>query len=1004
MVAFASTVLTTTQYHDPRALIVEGMVSGTDAFTGIELTMGGSTTPAVLSEPAPTWPFTRTWTSTHLLPEGPLPDGVTQPAVATARLEGKRTASTRANLTLDVVPPAAVDLTLTENGSPLAPNAIVRTVAPELALSWTASQDGSGLKGYMTRWTATSAETTTVTTRTFGPAGPLADNYTAGEAQQLTVELGSRDSLGNVRWQQVGPITLDSPKTPDTIALDAHGWQESGCTLMGTDRRLYRNGLSDAPQQLYATWDREALRLAWSGASWHLGDGDLFVYLDTGPGGTTQPFIPVALPVADATVTLPATLQADVLIWVQTADQATLLRWDGSAWSGATPLTARQFHFDAGRLGGQLDMVLPFELLGLTPASSLGLIGLGVQEPVEGEAPQLWVTLPPFNPVNSPLVSRLAGMAAGDAQFSLQQAYRWPALSDGVCPNGTDGSPSATREGDSDLQVTIEAEPQGAVFGGQANGLFWVTDPREAALPTGEGLALRLLQPRNPPVEDGQTLNYTVRYQNRGGDTAVGVYVELTGYGHIKGVPALLHLGDVPPGGTGETAFQAVVDRSQGVAPIAGVLARLYDASHGPDGPALDWLSVAHRVDRGEPEAPQLALPSRVGPLREIFRGRALDESGIREVTLDVQWPGGGRQITCPLTRPADGDWACDWDAGSALPHGTPVVVRVQATDSHGQTSPWSAPHTIIVDAEPPTTTLNVAASLGEAQSRAVRGNLTLYGTAADAGDVTAVTVCLQDVPTGGEETCRRAEQQPGGGWSYRAPALGALDSVSRTVTIWATDDLGNRTGTPLSQELRIDNVAPVLAANQLLTTLVLSRTATVLGGAATDGGPTVDVSVRVQPPEGDEFRADTLQTGNDWSFDLTAREPGRYQFWVDADDQAGNRTSAGPFAVDVTCTDAIPVVAALTAEPSATAPLSVTLSARLSNAGADPLPAGLPLTFSARGAADHHAHHHRKPGARRDARPGARLEPGRRWGLGRGRGTQRGREDPGRRRALPHP
>ena len=112
-----------------------------------------------------------------------------------------------------------------------------------------------------------------------------------------------------------------------------------------------------------------------------------------------------------------------------------------------------------------------------------------------------------------------------------------------------------------------------------------------------------------------------------------------------------------------------------------------------------------------------------------------------------------------------------------------------------------------------------------------------------------------------------------------------------------------------------------------------------------------MDVSVRVQPPEGDEFRADTLQTGNDWRFDLTAREPGRYQFWVDADDQAGNRTSAGPFAVDVTCTDASPVVAALTAEPSATAPLSVTLSARLSNAGADPLPAGLPLTFSARGA-----------------------------------------------------
>jgi hypothetical protein len=115
--------------------------------------------------------------------------------------------------------------------------------------------------------------------------------------------------------------------------------------------------------------------------------------------------------------------------------------------------------------------------------------------------------------------------------------------------------------------------------------------------------------------------------------------------------------------------------------------------------------------------------------------------------------------------------------------------------------------------------------------------------------------------------------------------------------------------------------VAPVLTANQLATTLVLSRTATVLGGAATDGGPSVNVSVRVQPPIGDEFRADTRQTGSDWSFDLTATERGRYELWVDAEDQAGNRTDAGPFGVDVTCTDAFPVVVALSAEPSVTAP-----------------------------------------------------------------------------------
>ena len=59
-----------------------------------------------------------------------------------------------------------------------------------------------------------------------------------------------------------------------------------------------------------------------------------------------------------------------------------------------------------------------------------------------------------------------------------------------------------------------------------------------------------------------------------------------------------------------------------------------------------------------------------------------------------------------------------------------------------------------------------------------------------------------------------------------------------------------------------------------------------------------------------------------------------------------------GPLRSSPPALDAAPTVATLTAQPSSTAPLSVTLSARLTNTGADPLPAGLPLTFSARGAA----------------------------------------------------
>ena len=367
----------------------------------------------------------------------------------------------------------------------------------------------------MTRWSATSAETTTVTARAFAPPGPLEDSYTGGEGQALTVEVGTWDKHGNVSWQQVGPVYLDSPQTPDYAPLEAYDWQESGCTLMGVDRRLYRNGLSDEPQELFATWDKTAVRLAWSGASWHIGNGDLFVYLDTGPGGTKQLYIPIELPVIGAEVGLPATMEADAVLWVQTPEQATLLRWDGGAWTDAELLTADQLHFGAGQFGAQLDMYLPFDLLGLSPESSLGLIGLAVQEPAEGEAMQLWATLPPFNPVNSPSVSRLIGLMTGTIKFDLLREYRWPALGDGACPNGVEASYISGREGDTDLQLSLTSDPEGTVFSRQ-NSLFWITDPGEVISELDGDQAVRLLEPRNAPVVDGQALHYRLEYHNRG--------------------------------------------------------------------------------------------------------------------------------------------------------------------------------------------------------------------------------------------------------------------------------------------------------------------------------------------------------------------------------------------------------------------------------------------------------------------------------------------------------
>ena len=151
VVAFASSVLTRTQFHAPQALVVAGTVSGARDFSGVAVTVAGRTSPAILSDPAPSWPFTRTWAATYLLPDSALPDGITAGAAATATLQSRRTATIEQALTLDVVPPAEVDLIITADGSPVSPGAIVRSVAPRLASSWPPSHDGSGVNRYITR-------------------------------------------------------------------------------------------------------------------------------------------------------------------------------------------------------------------------------------------------------------------------------------------------------------------------------------------------------------------------------------------------------------------------------------------------------------------------------------------------------------------------------------------------------------------------------------------------------------------------------------------------------------------------------------------------------------------------------------------------------------------------------------------------------------------------------------------------------------------------------------
>ena len=823
---------------------------------------------------------------------------------------------------------------------PLGPGDTVRTASPELVLSWPPATDGSGIAGYVARWGAEGGGELTQSARAVAAAGPLEDRYTAGEAQRLVIDLASRDGLGNVRWQELGPVYVDSPLTPDYIALGDRpyrGWLESGCSFLGADRRLeWRMPGVGKPQRLYATWDSAALRLAWTGASWS-SDGDLFVYLDTGSGGTSTLYNPAG-PSPGVLQLRNDAMQADYVVWVRDARTAALLEWDGAAWGSPAPLSGEQYRFDAGREGGQSDLYLPFELLGLAPSSGLGLLAVAAREPVPGEALQLWATLPQLNPVNSALVNRMLALVPEGSELALTRAYRWTALGDGVCPNGSDGTQPLAGLGDAQPQLSVESDPPGIGLTRLGRGLFWLTESMLANAGEINRPGLEFLRAAFPPVDVGQPIRYTVRYRNRGSEAQHGVRIEFTGYGVELG-SRTLQLGDVA---AGAEVLASVDGRVTGDTPRgvwAAVHGRVYDDAHG-GGEALEWLWAAHRLDGGAPEIVSIeGLPATVGPHRAALRGLALDESGIRGVEVEITGPDGTRTITCPVERPAGGRWDCQWDVGGAgLPHGTEFTLRVRATDLLGHTGQWSAPRTVRLDARPPDLHLSSALT-----STLTGGRINLFGKALDDSGIGSVRVCV-------DGDCDRvrllAADGSSAGWSYRLPS-GPADYVTKTIAIHATDRVGNR-GEAFQAVITVDNVPPELTAAQEREQLALGDKALVLRGTVTDGGPGPRVFVRVQAPDGTQTRQNTIRDGGEWRVELAGEMPGRYTLWLEAVDGAGNTATSGPYTVDVTCIDAR-LETSLAAAPG---PGEVyTVTATIENKGPDGWPAGVPVTLYAGGA-----------------------------------------------------
>ena len=233
VITIAPKTLTTTHTYEPNTVDVIGLVTGPGAIRAVTVAVGDAGGPATLSTPASTPPYTITWRFPWRLPAGPLPDGATYTATATVTDTLGNVAAVTETLTVDVTLPQPVTLTLASNGVPVAPGAAIRETAPDLALTWTPSADGSGLNAYQAAWRFEDAYTTTIRSTLHDPAGAREAHVTGGEAQRISAGLASLDLQGNERWQEFGSVLVDAPAHPRLHHAAPRSRQRRGRELDG---------------------------------------------------------------------------------------------------------------------------------------------------------------------------------------------------------------------------------------------------------------------------------------------------------------------------------------------------------------------------------------------------------------------------------------------------------------------------------------------------------------------------------------------------------------------------------------------------------------------------------------------------------------------------------------------------------------------------------------------------------------------------------------------------
>ena len=363
---------------------------------------------------------------------------------------------------------------------------ITRTSDLDLHVAWSTLTDRVGVALTQLEYTKQTISSTVFVSTTQLLVGPRTPAIVAPEGSRIAADMRLRDTMGNEGVVPLPVVYVDSAVTPDytQISSDANdvyrGWLQNGCAALGQNL--------DQTQRFATTWDANALRLNWQGSDWNV-DGDLFVYLDTIPGGSITPYIPSKFDRAlsnevasgNAFVTLPIDMAgrtsaagtlglfmnkwqqqlrdvlrggrsgsavegADYVIYMGRNDTIAVLRWDSGSSAWVAVNESPSMKYSVVNNIKQTDIRVLFSTIGYTVGNPVGMVAFASKE----DYLLPWATFPVNNPTKSSLGTNKITITP------LLNGYSWASLGSGVCPRTAARNPDTTQ-----VSANLASNPNG---------------------------------------------------------------------------------------------------------------------------------------------------------------------------------------------------------------------------------------------------------------------------------------------------------------------------------------------------------------------------------------------------------------------------------------------------------------------------------------------------------------------------------------------------------------